>query len=48
MEPIDLGGVSLPPGWFTLPEGVHVSLRLTDSVATATGVVIAIYEPARD
>lgn len=30
------------------PGGVHVSLRLTDSVATATGVVIATYEPARD
>ncbi len=30
------------------PEGVHVLLRLTDSVATATGVVIATYEPARD
>jgi hypothetical protein len=27
---------------------VHVSLRLTDSVTTATGVVIATYEPARD
>ena len=30
------------------PGGVHVSLRLTDSVTTATGVVIAAYEPARD
>jgi dihydrofolate reductase len=30
------------------PEGVHVSLRLTDSVTTATGVMIATYEPARD
>ena len=29
-------------------EGVHLSLRLTDSVATATGVVIATYEPASD
>jgi dihydrofolate reductase len=28
--------------------GVHVSLRLTDCVTTATGVVIATYEPARD
>lgn len=27
------------------PEGVHLSLRLTDSVKTATGVVIATYEP---
>jgi dihydrofolate reductase len=30
------------------PAGVQVSLRLTDSVTTATGVVIATYEPARD
>jgi dihydrofolate reductase len=30
------------------PEGVHLSLRLTDSVTTPTGVVIAAYEPARD
>jgi dihydrofolate reductase len=29
-------------------EGVDVSLRLTDSVTTATGVVIATYEPVRD
>jgi hypothetical protein len=27
---------------------VHVSLRLIDSVTTATGVLIATYEPARD
>ena len=30
------------------PANVHSTLRLTDSVATATGVVIATYEPARD
>jgi len=30
------------------PAGVHVPLRLTDSATTSTGVVIAIYEPARD
>jgi dihydrofolate reductase len=30
------------------PEGAHVSLRLTDSVTTATGVLIATYEPAKD
>ena len=30
------------------PEGVHVPLRLTDSTATTTGVLIAIYEPASD
>ena len=30
------------------PGGVHVSLRLTDSVTTATGVVIATYEPVRN
>lgn len=30
------------------PAGVHASLRLAHSVTTATGVVIATYEPARD
>jgi dihydrofolate reductase len=30
------------------PGGVRASLRLTDSVKSATGVVIATYEPARD
>jgi dihydrofolate reductase len=30
------------------PAGVHVPLRLTGSVTSATGVVIATYEPARD
>jgi dihydrofolate reductase len=29
------------------PAGVHASLRLTDSVTTATGVVIATYEPVQ-
>jgi len=30
------------------PAGVHVSLRLTGSTATASGVVIGTYEPVRD
>jgi dihydrofolate reductase len=30
------------------PEGAHQSLRLTASLATPAGVVIATYEPARD
>ena len=30
------------------PGKMDVSLRLTDSVTTAAGVVIATYEPARD
>jgi dihydrofolate reductase len=30
------------------PGGVHLPLRLTDSVTTATGVLITTYEPARD
>jgi dihydrofolate reductase len=30
------------------PEGVHASLRLTDSATTSKGVVIATYEPARN
>jgi dihydrofolate reductase len=29
-------------------EGAHASLRLTDSITTTTGVVIATYEPAGD
>jgi dihydrofolate reductase len=29
------------------PEGVHASLRLSDSVITTTGVIIATYEPVR-
>lgn len=29
------------------PSGVHRLLRLTESVATPTGVIIATYEPAR-
>ena len=29
------------------PEGVHASLRLTDSVVTTKGVVIATYEPLK-
>lgn len=30
------------------PEGVEAKLRLTDSLATPSGVVVATYEPARD
>jgi dihydrofolate reductase len=30
------------------PDGVRVSLRLTDSVTSAAGVVVATYEPARE
>jgi len=30
------------------PEGVRATLRLTDSVATSKGVLLATYEPARD
>jgi dihydrofolate reductase len=30
------------------PAGAHVRLRLTGSVTTAAGVVVATYEPARD
>jgi dihydrofolate reductase len=30
------------------PNGAHTSLRLTDSVTTGKGVVIATYEPARN
>ena len=40
--------VVLGTGRRLFPGGVHVSLRLADSVTTATGVLIATYEPARD
>jgi dihydrofolate reductase len=30
------------------PEGMYASLRLTDSIATTKGVLLATYEPARD
>ena len=42
--------VVLGTGRRLFPGGAHVSLRLTDCdcVPTATGVVIATYEPARD
>jgi dihydrofolate reductase len=30
------------------PEGEELTLRLTDSVVTSSGVVVATYEPARD
>ncbi len=30
------------------PEGAHAALRLTDSMATGTGAIIATYEPARN
>jgi dihydrofolate reductase len=38
----------LGTGQRLFPEGVHSSLRLIESNASATGVVIAIYEPATD
>jgi len=40
--------VVLGTGRRLFPSGVHMSLRLTDSLTTATGVVIASYEPAKD
>ncbi len=40
--------VVLGTGRRLFPAGVHAPLRLTDSATTATGVVIATYEPARD
>jgi dihydrofolate reductase len=38
----------LGTGLRLFPEAVYASLRLTDSIATTKGVVIATYEPARD
>jgi dihydrofolate reductase len=43
IHPLVLGG-----GRRLFPEKVHVPLRLTDTLTTATGVVIATYEPTRD
>jgi dihydrofolate reductase len=43
IHPLVLGG-----GRRLFAAGAHASLRLTDSVITTTGVVIAIYEAARD
>jgi dihydrofolate reductase len=43
IHPLVLGG-----GRRLFPEGVHQPLRLSDSVATTTGVVLATYEPVRD
>lgn len=43
IHPIVLGS-----GRRLFPDGVRASLRLTQSLATATGVVIATYEPATD
>lgn len=42
IHPLVLGG-----GRRLFPQGVGVALRLIDSVATPTGVVIATYEPAQ-
>jgi dihydrofolate reductase len=43
IHPIVLG-----TGRRLFPEGVHASLRLTDSMTTTKGVLVATYEPARD
>jgi dihydrofolate reductase len=43
IHPIVLG-----TGRRLFPEGVHASLRLTDSMTTTNGVLIATYEPDRD
>jgi dihydrofolate reductase len=43
IHPVVLGG-----GRRLFPEKVDVTLRLTDSACSASGVVIATYEPARD
>ena len=43
IHPLVLGA-----GQRLFPEGIEVKLRLTDSVATPSGVVVATYKPARD
>jgi dihydrofolate reductase len=40
--------VVLGTGRRLFPEGVRVTLRLTDSVTTSKGVLLATYAPARD
>jgi dihydrofolate reductase len=40
--------VVLGTGRRLFPEGVRATLRLTESVATSKGVLLATYEPARD
>jgi len=43
VHPIVLGS-----GRRLFPEHVHSSLTLVESTATATGIVISIYEPAKE
>jgi dihydrofolate reductase len=43
IHPIVLG-----TGRRLFPDGVRMKLRLTESVTAPTGVIIAVYEPARD
>ena len=43
IHPLVLGG-----GRRLFPANARVTLRLTDSVTTSTGMVITTYEPARE
>jgi dihydrofolate reductase len=43
---ISIAPLVLGTGKRMFPEGVHAPLRLTDSLVTAKGVIIATYEPA--
>jgi dihydrofolate reductase len=45
---LSIAPLVLGTGRRMFPEGVHASLRLTDNATTSKGVVIAIYEPARN
>ncbi len=44
---LSIAPLVLGAGKRMFPEGMHASLRLTDSTTTSTGVIIATYEPAR-
>lgn len=48
MNHVTLHPLVLGTGRRLFPAGVHMPLRLTGGVTTATGMVIATYEPARD
>jgi dihydrofolate reductase len=43
---LSIAPLVLGAGRRMFPEGVHASLRLTDSATTSKDVVIATYEPA--
>jgi dihydrofolate reductase len=45
---LSIAPLVLGTGRRMFPDGVHAPLRLTDSITTSKGVIIATYEPARN